>query len=763
MFGISSFLQRLPGLVTQHPLASFIVALTVLIPFSIQLPHLKSLDNVDDISREGHPDTAFYELMKETFGDDEFFVIAFSSPELFSTEMLGMIDEITERLEQIPEVREVQSLANVDFIEGSQDYFEVRKFLQRIPEDAEGLTLLKEQALENDLYKGNIINSEGDTTAIIVFPHSHDPKSDGSFRKRLIEKTQKVLEVHRDRVEGFHLAGWTVTNLTLSQYMQSDVAVFIPATYLFVTLTVWLVFRNIRMTFLALVNISACTATTMGAFPVMGITLNTVTTIVPPLVMALALSDAVHIFAQLDRRILEQSQSPANALRTVLKGLIVPCFLTSLTTAVGFISLVVSEIGPIRDFALVSSAGMLFKLFFSFTLLPALILFCDADKMFRPQAQTRLAQAGVQCIARLNRRYSRHIAISALLLSIVSLWAAQSIEVETNLLGNFKKSSTIRQDLDFVASRLSGVATLDISLRAPDKDAFLDPARLEVIESLQRFAEDIPGVDRSISFVDFLKDMNMSFHNEDRNHFRLPDSREMVSQYLLLYDAADLDEFITADYDHARILLRLSEHGSAGQARIIHALQDFPGLKDPAGLTIRISGRAVQDVNTIEALVWGQIESLALAAAVITVILFLALRSWSTGALSLLPNAFPIILNFGIMGLLGIPLNTATALISVVAIGIAVDDTIHFLTEYTRYRADKLSVPEALQRTTLEKGLAISATSLILIIGFGVLLCSSFVPTISFGGLSAVIMFTAWVGDMIVLPAVMLAFHDRRQ
>lgn len=737
------------------------LALVVLIPFSAQLPRLESLDNVDDISREGHPDTAYYEFMKETFGDDEFFVIAFSGHDLFSADMLGMIAEITDALEQIPEVREVQSLANVDYIQGSQDYFEVRKFLERIPDDPEGLSLLRKQALETDLYKGNIIDDRGDTTAIVVFPHPHDPKSDGSFRKRLMDRTQKVLEAHPGRVEGFHLAGWTVTNLTLSQYMQTDVAVFIPATYLFITLTVWLVFRNLRMTVLALVNISACTAATMGSFPIMGITLNTVTTIVPPLLMALALADAVHIFAQLDRRILEQSQSPARALHTVLKRLIVPCFLTSLTTAVGFLSLVVSEIGPIRDFALVSSAGMLFKFFFSFTLLPALLLFCDAGKIYRPPSQARLAQTGVQWVARLNRKYARHIAITALLLSAGSLWAARSIEVETNLLENFKKSSIIRKDLDFVAARLSGVATLDISLRAPEKDAFLDPARLAVIERLQRFAEDIPGVDRSMSFVDFLKDMNMSFHNEDRDHFRIPDSREMVSQYLLLYDAADLDEFITPDYDHARILLRLSEHGSAGQARIISALRDFPGPEDPEGLVIRISGRAVQDVNTIEALVWGQVESLALAAAVITVILFLTLRSWSAGALSLIPNAFPIVLNFGIMGLLGIPLNTATALISVVAIGIAVDDTIHFLTEYTAYRAERLPVPEALHRTTLEKGLAISATSFILIIGFGVLLCSSFVPTISFGGLSAVIMFTAWVGDMIVLPAVLLSFRDR--
>lgn len=761
MFGIYELLQKLPRFVTSHPLSSLLFALTVLILFAAQLTQIKSLDNVDDISRTGHPDTAYYEFMKETFGDDEFFVIAFSSPDLFSPPILGMISDITKSLEKIPEVRKVQSLANVDFLHGSQDYFEVRPFLEHIPQDQEGLITLRNQALGNTLYTGNIVNNQGNTAAIVVFPHRHDPEQDGSFRKRLLEQTEIVLQPHTGLVEGFHLAGWTVTNLTLSQFMQNDVAVFIPATYLFITATVWLVFRNFRMTVLALCNISACTVATMGFFPILGITLNTVTTIVPPLIMALALADAVHIFSHMDTRLLQQHSSHSKALENVLQRVISPCFLTSLTTAVGFLSLAVSEIGPIRDFAFAASAGMLFKFFFSFVLLPSLIMFCRADKVFHSMEKKRLSFAALNKIAKFVRAYAQHITIIAMLLVTGSLWSATAIEVETNLLENFKSTSRIRKDLDYVATRLSGVATLDVSLRALEKDAFLEPSLLAVIENVQKYAETIPGVDKSLSFVDFLKDMNMSFHDEDKSYFRIPDNRNLVSQYLLLCDVQDLKDFITSDYDHARILFRLSENGSAGQGRIIAALQSYLDQNN-SGLAFHISGRAVQDVNTIEALVWGQIESLVLASAVITFIMFIALRSWSVGAMSLIPNAFPIILNFGIMGALGIPLNTATALISVVAIGIAVDDTIHYLTEYNRNRINKMSICDAIEHTTLEKGLAISATSLILIIGFGVLLLSNFVPTINFGGLSAVIMLTAWAGDILVLPAILISLQNIR-
>jgi hypothetical protein len=748
--------------VTSRPALSLVVSLLLALPFLAQLPRIQTVDNVDYFSVEGDPDVAFYETIKETFGDDEFFVIAFSSPDLFTPPLLRMIAAITQELETIPEVREVQSLANVDYIHGEEEYFEVRPFLERIPEDAPGLGILREQALGNPLYVGNLVSADGETTALVVFPKMHDA-GDGSFRKRLLEQSEAVLSKHEELAGRFHLAGWTVTNLSLSQYMKSDVAVFIPVTYLFITLTIWLFFRNVRLTLLALANISVCTGATMGLFPLLGITLNNVTTVVPPLVMALALADSVHIFAHLDKKLLDHGRSPAKALEMILQRVITPCFLTSLTTAVGFISLTVSDIPPIKEFGYVASVGMIFEFLFSFFLLPPLMLMCRPETIYSHQRQEVGMGAFLDRLSTFVQTYARPITAVVMLLVLGAVWAASAIRVETNLLEYFKPSSPLRQELSYIEPRLSGVGTVDISVKAGERDALRDPAKLAVIDRLQTFALTLPGVDRTMSFVDFLKDMNMSFHNEDPDFYTIPESRELVSQYLLLYDSDDMDEFITPEYDQARILIRISEHSSAGQAKLIHALRTFIDQHEHDGLQIRVTGRALQDVNTIDVLVWGQVESLALAAAVITFIMFLALRSLVTGALSLIPNLFPIIINFGIMGLLGIPLNTSTALISVVALGIAVDDTIHFLTEYNRRRADNLPMREALRRTTLEKGTAICASSLILVIGFSVLMLSSFVPTISFGGLSAVIMITALIGDLIVLPAAMLSFHGKSE
>lgn len=752
-----AFLTLLP---TRRPGLCILLSLLVALPLLLQLPRVQTVDNVDYFTVEGDPDAAFYETVKETFGDDEFFVIAFTSPELFSPPLLNMISRVTRELEALPEVREVQSLSNVDYVHGDDEFFEVRPFLDRIPEDAAGLDTLRKQALDNRLYVGNLVSADGRTSAIVVFP-AMKGSEDGGFRKRLLDKTNVILDGHRSLVDKFHLAGWTVTNFSLSHYMKADVSVFIPLCYLFVTLTVWLVFRNTRLTLLAVANISMCTGATMGAFPLLGITLNNITTIVPPLIMAMALSDVVHIFAHLDRDALARAQSPAAALHAILHRIIAPSFLCSLTTAVGFISLAVSDIPPIKDFAYTASLGMVFEFLFSFLFLPPLLLRCRPERIFTHEGTGTAFTRPLQALSDFVQRRPVAISGAAALLIGMSIWQASAIKVETNLLDFFKSTTPLRQELTFVESRLSGVGSLDISLKAAAPDAFRDPGNLLVIERIQAHAETLAGVDRTMSFVDFLKDMNQAFHNEDPAFHVLPDSRELVSQYLLLYDSDDIEDFITTQYDHARILVRISEHSSAGQAAIIEDLRSFIATLGADGLEIRITGRAVQDVNTIDALVWGQVQSLALAAAVIFLIMFLALRSFATGALSIIPNIFPIALNFGIMGALDIPLNTATALISVVALGIAVDDTIHFLTEYNRKRTRNQPVRVSLAEVTTEKGVALSATSIILTIGFGVLIFSNFTPTMNFGGLSAVIMITAWVGDLIVLPATILLFQNK--
>lgn len=738
----------------QRPLLSLVLSGVMGLFFLSQIPRIETIDNVDYFTVDNDPDFAYYEEIRSIFGEDEFFVVAFQQPDIFTEQNLQRLAGLTSELEALPGVRDVKSLANVDYVDGAQEYFDVRKFLETIPTSAEGLALLRHQTLSTPLYLDNLISRDGRTTAIVVYPHDHP--QDQEFRKRLLESVHETLGHYEAPDAGFHLAGNTVTNVALSRYVQQDLAVFIPLTYLLVALVMLAAFASLRLMILAMINITFCVGSTMGFMALTGIAMHNVTSVVPSLVMALALADTVHIFSCLDRKVLDSSADKGTALRHVLERVVMPCFLTTLTTAIGFFSLSVSSIPPVREFAYAASMGMVFEFFYSFFLLPPLLLACNAQKIFRKKPEDRGLSGFLHRLNRFVQKANLRICGVFLVLILGALWFAGQVRVETNLVEYFKKDSLLRQDLDFVQENLSGVATMDISLRADTFDAFSNPENLLWLDAIQSHLKTLPGVDATISFADYVKDMNKSFHDEDPAHYVVPRDRELVAQYLLLYDSRDIDEYINHAFDHARILVRLSETSSAGQAKLIKSVQAYVDEQEMSDIAVRITGNVVQQVNVIEALIDSLIASLALAVGVIGLIMLLVLRSVKMGLLSFIPNLFPLLLNFGIMGLLGIPLDTSTALIAVVALGIAVDDTIHFLSEYNLHRNKNLSVSASLERAIVNKGLAIVTTSVILCIGFGVLVFSNFVPTVYFGLLSALVMLTALAGDLVLLPAILL-------
>ena len=607
------------------------------------------MDNVDYFTLENDPDVLFYENFKQLFGNDEFFVIAIKKDPLFTRENLNLLKQITNDIEDINGVREVKSLANVNDTIGEDDFFVVKPFLEEIPDEPDNLNKLKQRAIDNPLYLKNFISTDGKTAAIVV--SVYEKPEDPGFRKKLLKECDTVLEKYKDRTGKIFKAGWTTTNLYLSQYMKQDIVTFIPITYVFISLAVFIFFRNIYLTGVAVLNISICMGSTMGLFPIMGITLNNVTTIVPPIVMALSLCDTVHIFSHLNKELLDQFENKEDALCHVLKKVAMPCFLTTLTTAVGFFSLYSNKLGPIKDFAVVASAGMAFEFIYAFLFLPSVILFFPSKKIFTVKSEQGNFRRFLESIYALVNNRHGVICILSSAIAIGSVVYTLNIKIDTNVLNYFKQDSRVRTATNFVESNISGVRTIEISLSADGiEDAFKSPDYLRYIDTLQRGMQTIEGVDKAISFIDFLKDMNQSFHNENPDYLRIPKSKPLIAQYLLLYGSDDIYDFINESFNHARISLRISCHGTAEQKHIMDQLRRIIKLNSHPAISVRITGKVVQDINMIDDLVKGQIYSLAIATGVIAVLMFFVMKSFRLGLISIVPNFFPIILNFGIMG-----------------------------------------------------------------------------------------------------------------
>lgn len=343
-----------------------------------------------------------------------------------------------------------------------------------------------------------------------------------------------------------------------------------------------------------------------------------------------------------------------------------------------------------------------------------------------------------------------------------SIFGLTRIRVETNLIEYFKKGSAIYQDFQFIDNRLNGVDTLEISIKSKNDESLMTPGVLKQIEAMESYLVSLPIVGITTSVNTFIKQMNKSFHAEKPEFYSIPDSGEMIAQYMLIYGGDEIYNFLNDDYTWTRISARISEHSSKELARYLNDISAFIEKNiNTSDIEVRVTGKTFLVNKLLKSIVDSQVESLLLAFVIIFGILFLVFRSFKLGCISLIPNGLPILFNLGLMGLVGIPLNTATAIISAVAIGIAVDDTIHYLTMYQFYRSQGMPMGEAALESVKAKGEPIMVTSFILCFGFGVMVFSSFVPTIQFGFLIAVIMLFAMVCDLFILPALLLLKNHR--
>lgn len=721
---------------------------------------LRARHTVDDFFIDDTDNARFLSDFRGRFPNGEFFVIAYDDPDLFTAEGLARLKALTRDLADIPEVKEVKSLANVTDIRGEDDAFVVRPFLHEVPADPAGLARLRTRAVGHRLYEKQLVSPDGKTAAVVVFVH--DPPPDEGYRRRALAAARAVLKRH-EAMGPFDLAGWTVTNVSVVENMANDLRTYIPLTFLLVGVTAWFVFRNPRLIALALANVALTLLATLGLSRLAGFSLNVISSIAVPLIMSLALTDTVHVFTHLDRRLLERLP-PAAALNAALREILRPSFVTSLNTALGFYSLTFSRTPAIREFGWMGALGMGLEFVFSFGFLAPAVLFFRADRVFRAvgtESENRLMAGFLIGVNRAVQRFPGRILAFGALLFALSFWSARRLTVESDLLAYFPDKDPLTRAVRRVETKLGGVGLLEISVKGNVGD-FKEPSNLVFLERLQRFLEGQPGVDKTLSVADLFKEMNREFHNGDPAHDRPPDRRRLAEQYLLLYDGDDLKDLATPDFGEARVAVRVRDHRTSANARLIAAVNDFARREAPPGLTLRCTGEIQRAVDSVDVYMRDQIQSLGLAVFFIWGVMAVVLRSMALSVLFLVPNLFPIVVNFGVMAAAGIPLDTGTLLIASCAFGVVVDDTVHYFVALRERRLKHRPIREAVQEVLLLKGEGSTASLLILSMGFGVLMLGHFVPVFEFGRLNLLIMAVGAFGDMFVMNALLLVTARRR-
>lgn len=742
--------------VIKHP--KFIITVIIviaLICLSI-LPKVPIDSTVDALYLKEGLNYKFFQIWKRQFGTDDFIIIAIKSPQIFTKRGLEFIKDISDKIDNFEYVRRVISLTNVNDIMGKARYFIVDKFLKLIPRSKDELNNLKKRALNNPLYVKRLISKDGTTIAVLVELKSIEGNK--YYKKETIEKIKRLLNKVSFKDLEFYLSGPVVRDYYFAYYMQKDLRTFLPLVLLLMTVILVFVFRNFIGVVLPLITVLLSLLGTMVALYLYGSSINNVTTILPPLIIALAVADSIHILTEYFQKNNKNNNTQKQIVKKTFLELAKPCFLTSFTTAVGFSSLAVSHIPAVRDFGIVAGIGIIIAFILSFSFLPAILVIFPPGKK-RGKEYSIITEQLLEKISGSYVKYSNGILIFTAISIFVSIWGITRLKIGTNLLEYFKKKSYIYRATTFIEDNLSGIHFLNISIKGNRKDIFKEPKVLKEIEKLHSFLTQIKGVDKVISLIDYIKKMNQAFHNNNQSYYSIPETKEAVAQFLLLYDADDIADYIDFSYRWATIRVRITEHDSTQLARILKTIDNYLKEHFEPDFEVKLTGHTVLETEINESLLKDQINSLLLAMIIIFGTLFFIFRSLKIGLISLVANCLPIILNFGIMGLFGIRLNTATAMIAAVAIGIIVDDTIHYLCAYSDYYRNIPNKEKALQTATILKGRAIITTSLILALSFGILAFSGFVPTINFGILSAIIMITALLADLFLLPSLLLKFN----
>ena len=371
------------------------------------------------------------------------------------------------------------------------------------------------------------------------------------------------------------------------------------------------------------------------------------------------------------------------------------------------------------------------------------------------------------CIRAVQSRPKTVLLIS-LLFTVAALIGLPMLQVETNLIEYFKTDSDVRRSYNFLEKNVSGANAFEFFIEGQSPDSVIEPAVLRAIEATQRELETFPFVTVTQSLADLVKMMNRSMHGGDEAFYRIPDTRAEIAQYLMLVSMGDdrggLDEFTDLNYSYTRISARMTTVGSNSLRGMIERVKDFAAKTFPAGIAAAPTGASVLYVDMERELVHGQLKSFTLAIVIIIFCVALLFGSARVGLYSIYPNVLPILMTLGLMGLVGIPINLATCMIPSIAIGIAVDDTIHFFSRFRREYNDRgrQNLPEALAHSLRTTGRAMYITSAVLFCGFMVLLVSNFVPNLYFGVFTALTMIWALAADLLTVPAMLMVLRPKK-
>jgi len=739
--------------------------LTVIISvvfFYFMTQNSKMETDLDKYMPQDHPAFVYSDMAEEWFGINDGIIVALENKNgIYNSETLDTLKKLTKKLQKMPEIEkaDVTSLYTADNIVGTEEGMDVKAFFKRVPKSDSKLKKLQQNVRNNEMVFGRLV-SEDETVTVIIAEIKDDV-----FTQEFYDRILKTVgEFQTDDII-VHVAGRPIVEGTMALLGPADMKKMVPIVLLVITLVLFIMLRSIKSTLLTMAVVFFSTLWAFGLMAMVNVPIYAVSTMIPVMLIAIGVADGVHLYSHLQLFLRKNPEATKKeAVADMIKNMWKPVIMTSITTSIGFISLLTSQVYPIKYFGIFTAFGVLAAMLFSLLLIPAGILIFGLPKVRKSKGNISDENSGIafRFASAVIKRKSVSIIVTALII-VASIIGMQKIWINSSFLEKFEKDSDIVLTDKFINSHFGGTTSLNLILDANGKkDAFKSPEVLKLVDKMQNKVEnDLQLVGNSFSLTDYINRMNKVM-NADKEEFNvIPDTKEMVAQYLLLYemsgDPENLNKVVDYDYEKLNVTFQLKSDNSKAINSTLEVIETFKDDFEKLGISIKYAGSGYKGLVFTDLILEGQVMSLIISLFVVIILLSFMFKNIKIGLIGSVPIIITALISFGIMGFLNIPLNTTTALLSSIAIGIGIDYAVHFIEQYRNNAAKTDNKLLAAQKTMAHSGRAIIFNAIVVIAGFLVLLFSVFPPNRELGALVSLNMFTSFVGTLTIMLVLLFA------
>lgn len=706
-----------------------------------------------------------FDEIQTTFAktDNLAIVIAPEDGDIFTPQTLSLIQKITVDAWQVPYSSRVDSIANYQHTEAFDDDLLVEDLLYSEYElTPERISKVKSIALSEPVLKSALVSEKGDVTVVNITVQL--PEMDKTAE---VEEVVSSINAMIDRYQRaypdvtFHKAGIIAMNHAFMTAAQDDSSTLVPTMLVVILVFLTIMLRSILSVIATLIVIIGSVMATMGISGWAGMFLSTATVNVPTLIMTLAVADCVHVIATM-RQSMKNGFTKAQSIERSIALNFVPILITSVTTAIGFLMMNMSDSPVLRDFGNLSALGVMVACFLSVTLLPALLKLLPIHvKMETSQDQKHVMdRLGDFVVSQRRALLPLSVAVIVVCASLIPLNKVNDESVEY-----FGQRNEFRQAADFMEERISGMTNISIAIKTNESQGIAAPDFLNTIGEFSSWLRDQPETDHVATLADVYKRLNKNMHGDDEAYYLLPQERELAAQYLLLYEMSlpyglDLNNQINVDKSSIKMVLTVANLGSVELVDLENRIYQWFAEHAPQYQVVA-SSPSLMFAHIGETNMASMLSTLPITLVLISALLIFALRSVRLGLISLMPNIAPAVIGFGLWALISGEINLGLSVVVTLTLGIVVDDAVHFLSKYQRARREGQIAEQAVRYAFHTVGRALWITTVVLVAGFSVLAMSSFRLNADMGQLSAIVIFIALVVDFLFLPTLLMLFDKK--